>query len=109
MSFEDSVSELSICSCVESFVVSIVASATTSSVLSTGFFSTAYSGTGEPRFVSSWSPWANRHLSPYLHTPFSLKFLHISYFLRTTPVVEDDDTEELEAGAWTVAAGIENG
>ena len=30
--------------------------------------------------VSSWSPWAKRHRSPYLQTPFSLKFLHISYF-----------------------------
>ena len=35
--------------------------------------------------VSSASPWAKRHLSPYLQVPFSRQFLHISYFnLRTT-------------------------
>ena len=99
VSFDDSVSELSIYNFVESFVVSTVASATTSSVLSTGFFPPDYSESGDPRLVSSWSPWANRHLSPYLQVPFSLKFLHISYFLRTTPVVEEDDTDEFEAGA----------
>ena len=30
--------------------------------------------------MSSLSPWANRQRSPYLHVPFSLQFLHISYF-----------------------------
>ena len=36
------------------------------------------------RLVSSFSPWANKHLSPYLQVPFSRQFLHISYFNRLT-------------------------
>lgn len=42
--------------------------------------------------VSSWSPWANKHLSPYLHCPFSLQFLHISYFRRLGAAVAAADT-----------------
>lgn len=36
------------------------------------------------RLVSSYSPWAKRQRSPYLQLPFSLQFLHISYFNRFT-------------------------
>ena len=44
-----------------------------------------FAGSGplaELRFVSSSTPCAKRHLSPYLHEPFSRQFLHISYFKR---------------------------
>ena len=34
--------------------------------------------------VNSSAPCANRHLSPYLHWPFSRQFLHISYLRRLT-------------------------
>ena len=47
----------------------------------------AFTGSGpfaELLLVNSLDPWANRHLSPYLHWPFSRQFLHISYFSRRT-------------------------
>ena len=47
----------------------------------------AFTGSGpfaELLLVNSLEPWANRHLSPYLHWPFSLQFLHISYLRRRT-------------------------
>jgi hypothetical protein len=97
VSLDVSVSVFSIFILDESFVDSIVTSATVSSKVSGAFFSTtfSYTGSGDPLLVSSASPCAKRHLSPYLHAPFSLKFLQLSYFLRITPEVdveEDVDT-----------------
>lgn len=56
--------------------------AATYSVLtgSGSFFSGAAALGIWPLLISSWSPCANRQRSPYLQTPFSRKFLHISYF-----------------------------